>query len=129
MFSFSKATRALTLKVCHLNDPQRDQCIKKWMEDLIRALLLETRPANYDFPIIDPFTYDFTSIKFGNDIIGYECVANLSDLRWAGVRRTKVRSLQSEFKRNRVTLKAEVFIAKLFSTGIYSFVLTPKHLP
>lgn len=113
---------AAPIKSCYLNDPARDQCIKEMIQAFMSSKRKET--PNFDFPIIDPFETDFVMFNFKNADVGYEYVANVTNVKNYGLSRTKIRSIRLSLKDGRMKLEVEAFLPKIVNIANYSLTLT-----
>lgn len=109
------------MKICKLNDPKRDECIRDSMQEFLPTL--RTKTENIDFPPVDPFTYDSVTFNYKNSNLlngGF----TVKDVRTYGMSRGKVRSVKSDFTDDEMTIQAEMFFPKIFSTGNYKSNMT-----
>lgn len=113
--------RASYLHICKLNDPKRDECIR----ESIQTLLPELRKGhdNIDLPPIDPFVYDSVSFNYKNSQL-LTGQFTLKNVKTFGMSRGKVQSVKSDFTDDEMTIHADVFIPKIFSTGNYKSNMT-----
>lgn len=74
-------------------------------------------------PSIDPFSYDSVTFNYKNSelLVGS---FNLKDVKTYGMSRGKVESVKSEFTDDEMTIQADLFFPKLFSTGSYKSNMT-----
>lgn len=112
---------ASSLNICKLNDPKRDECIKESIEAFLPTL--RNKKDSLQLPSVDPFSYDSVSFSFKNsDLLvgGF----NLQDVKTYGMSRGKVENVKSEFIDDEMTIRANLFFPKLFSTGNYKSNMT-----
>lgn len=83
--------------------------------------MLRQKNANtpIDLPAIDPFTYDSVTFSYKNSDL-LNGVFTLRKVKTYGMSRGKVQTVKSDFKDDTMTIQAEVFFPKLFSTGNYN---------
>lgn len=76
-----------------------------------------------ELPSIDPFTYDSVTFSYKDSdlLVGS---FNLKNVKTYGMSRGKVESVKSEFTDDEMTIKADLFFPKLFSTGTYKSNMT-----
>lgn len=109
-----------SLKICKLNDPNRDECIKQSMQKFMPWN--HKKIENIDLPSFDPFTYDSISFNYdahqlyNNFLRGTYTVRNVKTY---GMSRGKVRSVKSDFSNDQMVIQANVFFPKVFLTGTY----------
>lgn len=108
------------LKVCRLNQSDRDECIKNSIQEFLPSL--RQKIPNFDFPPVDPFSYESVTFNVNNfnQITGSSTLRNVKTY---GMSRAKVRSVKSDFT-NGMTIHAEVFFPKVFATGTYTSNIT-----
>lgn len=107
---------ATSLKICKLSDPKRDECIK----DSIQAFLpsLRNKVDNFDLQSIDPFSYESLMFNYKNSE-AFVGSFNLKNVKTYGMSRGKVESVKSDFANDELSIQANLFFPKLFSTASY----------
>lgn len=112
---------ASTLKICSLNDPYRDECIRASIQAFLPSLRKEA--DGLQLPSIDPFSYDSVTFNYKNSglVVG---TFNVRDVKTYGMSRGRVESVKSEFTDDEMAIQASVFFPKLFSTGNYKSNMT-----
>lgn len=96
---------ASSLKICKLNDSDRDTCIKESIQGFLPALRQKTEKFN--LPSIDPFTYESVTFNYKNSNLingGF----TLKNVKTYGISRGKVRNVKSDFPEDEMTIQAEV---------------------
>lgn len=112
---------ASSLKICKLNDPNRDECIKDSIQTFLPAL--REKLGNVNLPPLDPFMYDTVTFNYKNSnlLSGGFTVKNVKTY---GMSRGKVNNVKSDFSNDEMTIQADLFFPKLFSTGNYKSNMT-----
>lgn len=111
---------ASSLKICHINDSQRDECIRSSMEKFLSAL--HEKSDDKFFPQVEPFLYDTVTFKYNNPVMkGQYTVKNQ---RTYGISKVKVLSVKSDFTNDEMRLVISNHFPKLFSTGNYRSNMT-----
>lgn len=109
-------TLASSLKICKLNDPNRDECIRSSMEQFL--LIVKKNPESVYFPSIEPFIYENTKFAFnnGNLVKGWFLINSLKNY---GLSDGKVTKIKSDFSKNEFKIQGISNFPKLFGTGTY----------
>lgn len=84
---------------------------------------MRQKPENIDFPPVDPFTYESLSFNYKNSNLlsgGF----SLKDVKTYGMSKCTVNSVKSEFTSDEMTIQADIFFPKIFSTGDYKSNMT-----
>lgn len=106
---------ASAFKICKLNDPSRNECIKEAIQYLLAS------PSNSEsvgLPRLDPFTYDKATLNFDGSRL-LNGTLTVKDIKVLGLRKEKVLSVKSAFNKGNMVVEAELFIPKVFGTGRY----------
>ncbi|CAG9797873.1 unnamed protein product [Chironomus riparius] len=102
------------LKLCNIQDPKRDICIKNSLQEFL--IDLPKNPNYFDFIQFEPFTYEPYTFKYdyGDFLKGY---FKLFDGKGYGLKNTKVLKLKSDFTDKDMKILALVHMPKLFATA------------
>jgi hypothetical protein len=101
------------VKLCRLDDPQRDACIK----ESIQNLLPELRGEPKFYMSLDPYVYNTFNGQLQNMIFdGKYSVKNLTTV---GLTDALVKNVKSEFTDFGMKLELDLFFPKLMSSGSY----------
>lgn len=111
---------APSLKICSLNDPNRDRCIKESIQEFLPTLRRIT--PNFDFPAIDPYTHEKFTLSYRNNNNGFNWSSNVTDTRNYGMSRSKIRNVNSNFQNGEMKLDLNIFLIRIRTTGNYSSI-------
>lgn len=109
------------MKICKLNDPKRDECIRDSIQTFLPAL--RTKVPNIDFPPVDPFSYETMTFNYKNSNL-LSGSFTVTDIKTYGMSRLTVKKVVSNFTNDEMSIEADVFFPKLFSTGDYKSNMT-----
>lgn len=84
---------------------------------------LRKKTENFDFPSVDPFTYDSVTFDYKNSNV-LSGSFTVKDVKTYGMSRGKVKNVKSDFTGDNMTINADLFFPKLFSTGKYKSNMT-----
>lgn len=84
---------------------------------------LRRKTENFDFPSVDPFTYDALTIDYKNSNLMSGSIT-VRDVKTYGMSRGKVKNVKSDFTDGQMTLNVELHYPKIFSTGKYRSNMT-----
>lgn len=109
------------MKICKLDDPKRDECIRDSIQTFLPAL--RTKIANIDFPAVDPFSYETMTFNYKNSNL-LSGSFTVTDIKTYGMSRLTVKKVVSKFVDDEMSIEADLFFPKLFSTGDYKSNMT-----
>lgn len=114
---------ASSLKICHINDSHRDECIRSSMENFLSAL--HEKPDSIDFPQVEPFLYNTVTFKYNNPALKGQYT--IKNQRTYGISKVKVLNVKSTFTDNEMKLVVSNHFPKIFSSGNYRSNMTLGH--
>lgn len=84
---------------------------------------LRRKTVNFDFPAVDPFTYDSVTFNYKNSNL-LSGSFTVRDVKTYGMSRSNVKNVKSDFTDDEMTINAELHFPKIFSTGKYKSNMT-----
>ncbi|CAO1325915.1 unnamed protein product [Diamesa serratosioi] len=105
-----------SLKICKLNDPKRDECIK----DSIQTFLPETHNSfpNINLSSMDPFNYESGKYEY-KQTARIQGSISVKNTKLYGLSRAQVRGVKSNITDKIMDLDIDIFWPRVFCEGLY----------
>ncbi|CAO1325938.1 unnamed protein product [Diamesa serratosioi] len=105
-----------SLKVCSLNDPIRNDCIRDAIQTLMPSLINPI--TSIGFPSVDPLNYKFGHFEYRQSA-SIRGNLDLKQVNTHGISAAKIHKVKSAFKGSEMLLEIDVSFPRIFIDGLF----------
>lgn len=113
---FFKSFVASSLKVCSLNDPNRNECIRDSIQTLMPTL--KNPIENIGFPSVDPLTYKFGHFEYRQSA-SIRGNLDLKQVKTHGISAANIHKVKSAFQGTEMLMEVDVSFPSIFIEGLF----------